>query len=120
LNKAVSVTNRKAKHKRPCPERCGSVSEYEAKKMPRPSLRSRTLKRIKIKVPGGARIIHYIKKRPGKPRCALCSRPLSGTARGTKAQVKGMSRSQKTPTRAYGGNLCPACSKEALKDTKLR
>jgi len=27
-----------------------------------------------------------------------------------------MSRSQKTPNRAYGGNLCPACSKEAVKE----
>ncbi len=84
--------------------------------MPRPSLRSRSLKRIRIKVPGGARIIHYIKKRPGKPRCASCGRPLSGTARGTKAQVKGMPKSQKAPNRPYGGNLCPECAKEALRE----
>jgi len=88
--------------------------------MPRPSLRSRTLKRIKIKIPGGARVIHYIKKRPSKPKCARCKSILAGTARGTKSTVKRLSKSQKTPSRAYGGNLCPSCLKEKLKETKLR
>lgn len=88
--------------------------------MPRPSLRSRTLKRIKKKIPGGARVIHYIKKKPSKPKCARCKKPLAGTARGRNTAVKRLSKSQKTPSRAYGGNLCPTCAKEAVKETKLR
>jgi len=84
--------------------------------MPRPSLRSRTLKRIKIKIPGGARVIHYMKKKPSKPKCARCKRELAGTARGTKSAVKRLAKSKKTPSRKYGGNLCPSCSKETLKE----
>jgi large subunit ribosomal protein L34e len=88
--------------------------------MPRPALRSTSLRKIKRVLPGGATTIHYVRGKTAKPKCARCKKVLSGTARGTSSQVKKLAKSKKTPSRAYGGNLCPSCAREALKETKLR
>ena len=83
--------------------------------MPRPSLRSRTLRRIKRKIPGGASVIHYLKRKPSPARCAVCSKPLHGVASNRPARMKRLAKSKKVPTRMFGGNLCPSCTKEKLK-----
>ena len=44
--------------------------------MPRPGLRVRSLRKMKVKLPGGASVIHYIKRRPSGAVCAGCRRVL--------------------------------------------
>lgn len=70
--------------------------------MPRPGLRTDRFRRIVRKTPGGVLVIHYKRKSPGRPRCAVCRKPLSG----------------KRPKRPYGGNLCPRCSRERIKSLR--
>lgn len=70
--------------------------------MPRPGLRTGRFRRIIRKMPGGALIIHYKKKRPGRARCAVCGKPLHGTR----------------PSRPYG-NMCSACSREKIKSLRM-
>ena len=84
--------------------------------MPRPSLRSRTLRRIKKRIPGGASVIHYLKRNPSPARCAVCKRPLHGVASKRAAQMKRLAKSKKVPSRIFGGNLCPSCARERLKE----
>jgi large subunit ribosomal protein L34e len=84
--------------------------------MPRPSLRSRTLRRIKKKIPGGASIIHYLKREPSPARCADCKTPLHGVASKSAAKMKRLAKSRKVPSRVFGGNLCPSCVKRVLKE----
>jgi large subunit ribosomal protein L34e len=84
--------------------------------MPRPSLRSRTLRRIKKKLPGGASVIHYLKRNPSPARCAVCGRPLHGVAGGRAVSIKKLAKSKKVPSRMFGGNLCPSCARERLKE----
>ncbi len=84
--------------------------------MPRPSLRSRTLRRIKKRIPGGASVTHYLRRKPSPARCAVCGRPLHGVASERAAKMKKMAKSMKVPSRMFGGNLCPSCARERLKE----
>lgn len=83
--------------------------------MPRPSLRSRTLRRIKKKIPGGASVIHYLKREPSKAKCAVCKKELHGVPSRRPSRMKGLASTKKVPSRMFGGNLCPSCLKVKLK-----
>ena len=87
--------------------------------MPRPGLRVRALRKIRIKLPGGASVIHYFKRKPSHAVCAVCKKPLHGVPREMPSKLRVFSRSSRRPQRPYGGNLCPSCSKERMK-SKLR
>jgi len=87
--------------------------------MPRPGLRVRALRKMKVKLPGGASIIHYFKRRPSGAVCAVCRKPLHGVPREKPFRMRAFYRSSKRTERPYGGNLCPACSRERIK-SKLR
>ncbi len=88
--------------------------------MPRPALRTRSLRRILKKIPGGAYIIHYSKRKPSVAKCARCKKPLKGVARERPSKLRKIAATIKKPSRPYGGNLCSKCAKEVLKETKLK
>ena len=88
--------------------------------MPRPGLRTSRFRRIIRKIPGGALVIHYKKKKPGQARCASCGKPLSGVKRNIPSKIRKLAKSKKKPNRPYGGNLCPKCSREAVKGKTLK
>jgi large subunit ribosomal protein L34e len=83
--------------------------------MPRPSLRSKSLRRIKIRIPGGASVIHYLKRKPSPAKCASCKKPLHGVASKRPIKMKRLAKAKKIPSRIFGGNLCASCAKERLK-----
>lgn len=87
--------------------------------MPRPGLRTHRFKRIAKKV-GGTLVVHYMKRKPAKARCGSCGRPLSGVARDIPSRLRKLPKSKKKPNRAYGGNLCPKCSREAVRAKALK
>ncbi|MEM0015582.1 MAG: 50S ribosomal protein L34e [Saccharolobus sp.] len=80
--------------------------------MPRPALRSRSLRKISVRLPGGRNVIHYEKKKNGKAKCALCKKPLHGTR--TNKLYK-YSKVEKRPERPFGGYLCPKCLTQLIK-----
>lgn len=82
--------------------------------MPRPGLRVSSLRKIKKKIPGGASIIFYFKKKPSPAKCGDCGKPLHGVKSERPSKMKGK-KSQKRVSRPYGGNLCSACSRKRLK-----
>ncbi len=68
-----------------------------------------------VKTPGGKVSKH---RRVGKvkaPKCAKCGRVLGGTAHGRVGKVRGLAKSRRHPTRPFGGNLCPTCSRARVK-----
>ena len=81
--------------------------------MPRPSLRSRTTKRKLVRTPGGRLVIHILPKKHDYPKCAICKRPLHGFPKMTAKEER---RGHRPPTRIYGGYLCHACLRKALKE----
>ena len=83
--------------------------------MPRHALKSRSLRRIKRNTPGGKPTVHYVRRRPGKAKCAVCKKPLGGIPRLRQAKFSNLPKSQKKPNRPFGGYLCPRCLKSSIK-----
>lgn len=75
--------------------------------MTKPKNRSTSIRKVKRKVPSGESREYYIrrKKKP-KASCAICHSPLRGIGSGSK--------SERRPTRRFGGNLCHRCSARVL------
>ena len=73
--------------------------------MPRPRYRTKSLRKVNVRTPGGKNVIHYEKRNKGWYKCALCGRPLAGVPREPKKYAK----SSRRPERPYGGYLCTKC-----------
>ncbi|MBU1199042.1 MAG: 50S ribosomal protein L34e [Nanoarchaeota archaeon] len=84
--------------------------------MPRPRYRSRKLKRVKKKVPGGATKLSYKKKTPKIHKCAECKKELKGIPRLKATKAKHVPKTKKKVSRLYGGFLCGTCARKKLKN----
>ncbi|MBS3167826.1 50S ribosomal protein L34e [Candidatus Woesearchaeota archaeon] len=82
--------------------------------MVQPRFRSRSLRRVHRRTPTGDNVIHYERRKPGKPQCRDCGKYLIGVARGIVAQIKKLSKTQKRPERPYGGVLCSGCMRKVM------
>ena len=82
--------------------------------MPRPALRSRSLRRVKVRTPGGRVVIHYERRKPGWARCGLCGAILSGVPRERPSRLRKLAHTERRPERPYGGVICPRCLRRGL------
>lgn len=80
--------------------------------MPAPRYRSRSLRRIKVRTPGGELKVHYEKRFRNPPRCAICGRILNGM---NEKRIKTDHEPIKAVSRPYGGYVCHECLKLGLK-----
>lgn len=83
--------------------------------MPRPRYRSRSLRRVQKKMPGGKTKQVYVKKKPGLHKCAECGAELKGIPRLSATKAKNIAKTKKRPERIYGGFLCNKCARAKLK-----
>jgi len=83
--------------------------------MPRPYHRTRSRKRVKIKVPGDRLAVHYKREKVKPPRCRQCGTVLSGLPREVASEIRKLNRTRRRISRMFGGQLCPQCLKTALK-----
>ena len=82
--------------------------------MPQPNKRSRSLRRVYIKTPGGKNKILYKIRKPKQAHCANCGIMLHGVPHNVSSIIRNLSKSKKHPKRIFGGNLCYNCSKLEL------
>ncbi len=88
--------------------------------MPAGKHKSRSLRRIHVKTPGGKNKIHYKPRKPKIAKCASCKKPLHGIPRLIASKFKNLAKTKKRPQRPFGGNLCSKCSrKEIIKRIKI-
>ncbi len=80
--------------------------------MVRPTLRSG--KRKYRKTVSGKITIYRPRKVAGHPKCAECKKPLTGVAKGVRSQVRKMKKSERKPSRVFGGNLCSPCTRRRI------
>jgi len=80
--------------------------------MVRKMLRSRSVKKTQVKVPGGRTKTHYKKEKPKKARCGICGSELKGVPKVRPSDLKKLSKTEKRPERPYGGVLCSKCMRE--------
>ena len=84
--------------------------------MTAPRLRSRSLRRIFTKVPGGRTKLHYKKRKPEGAKCGSCGDLLKGVPREFPFRISKMAKTKKRPERPYGGVLCSRCMRLAILD----
>ena len=82
--------------------------------MPQPYKRSRSLRRVKVKVSGGRTVTHYKKRKPGKAKCGTCGTILKGTLRERPLKMSKLPKTKKRPERPHGGNLCSKCTRSLI------
>ena len=73
--------------------------------MVRRSLRSRSLRKVKVKTPGSRVVLHYVKRKPKVGSGSITGEKLKGIDRGFDRERQNMSKSQRRPSRPYGGVL---------------
>lgn len=81
--------------------------------MPKPSRRSRTLRRV-FKKTATATVLTYKRRRPGKAICGMCKKPLAGVLRDIVCKMQNTPKTCKRPERPYGGVLCSSCSRKVI------
>ncbi|MBS3135353.1 50S ribosomal protein L34e [Candidatus Woesearchaeota archaeon] len=84
------------------------------------ALRSRSFRRIKVKVPGGRVVVSFRKRVPKLGSCHITGEKLKGVSRGFDYQVRNMSKSSKRPSRPYGGVLSSRAMRLLLKEKARR
>ena len=74
-----------------------------------PNRSDRTKKKKFRKTGSGTKRI-FVKDKPGKHKCALCSRVMHGTPHGkTSAEVRKLAKTKRRPTALFAGILCNKC-----------
>lgn len=76
--------------------------------------RSRSLRRVKVKVPGGTTRLIYKKRKPKKAKCSKCGAILKGVSRESATKMKNLPKTKKRPQRPYGGFLCSKCMRKLM------
>jgi large subunit ribosomal protein L34e len=77
-------------------------------------LRSRSRRKIFVKVPGARTSIHYRKRKPQPAKCANCGSVLKGVPRELPYKMRSMAKTKKRPERPFGGVLCSNCAREEI------
>ncbi len=80
--------------------------------MPQPYKRSRSLRRLNVKVLGKS-VLHYKERKPGKAKCGNCGMILKGILRKRPVNMQRTPKTGKRPERPYG-NLCSRCMRSLI------
>jgi len=76
--------------------------------------RTRSFRRVKVKLPGGRLKIHYTKRKPKQAHCSQCRRLLHGVPRELPVNLRRLPKVQRRPERIFGGFLCPSCTSQEI------
>lgn len=82
--------------------------------MPIQPQKTRSLRRTKVKTPGGRVVIHYTKRNPSIAKCGVCKRALHGLKRLRPSKLRSIPKSQRRVSRKFGGALCSRCSRNRI------
>ncbi|MBR9690907.1 50S ribosomal protein L34e [Candidatus Woesearchaeota archaeon] len=77
--------------------------------------KSRSLRRVFKKTPGGRNVVHYTPRKPKVAKCADCGDALKGVPRARPVKMQNMPKTHKRPERPYGGVLCSKCTRKKIK-----
>lgn len=80
--------------------------------MPTPQQRSRSFRKVFVRLPSGESVIHYERRKNGVAKCAICKKPLRGVKTN---EVYKYSKTEKRPERYYGGFICHSCLESLIK-----
>ncbi len=67
--------------------------------------RSHAMRRLMRKLPGNRTTTHFVRRRPKHAHCPVTGQILHGVPRLRPAQVRKLSKTQRRPSRPYGGKI---------------
>ncbi len=76
--------------------------------------KSRTMRRVFKRTPGGRNAVDYVLRKPAKLRCSNCDKELHGIPRLRPQKLSKTPKTRKRPERAFGGVMCSSCSRRAI------
>lgn len=76
--------------------------------------KSRSLRRVMVRVPGGESRRAYRKRMHSRAICGICGDVLKGVPRVLPVKMKNMAKTKKRPQRPYGGVLCSKCMRRIM------
>jgi len=77
--------------------------------------RSRTMRRIHVRTPGGRNVVHYRRNRkPSRAHCASCGTVLHGMKAIAHRALRALPKTAKRPERPYGGQFCSGCARRTI------
>lgn len=82
--------------------------------MTKKNQRSRSMRRVFVKTPGKRNILHFRKRKPSKAKCSDCFKVLKGIKNERPYKTKNLSKTKKSVSRPFGGNLCSRCMRKIL------
>ncbi|MCF7871834.1 50S ribosomal protein L34e [Candidatus Woesearchaeota archaeon] len=77
--------------------------------------KSRTFRRVKVRVVSGTKT-SYQRKKPSAPTCPETGQKLKGVPRALPFELKKMPKSSKRPERPYGGVLSSEATRKLMKN----
>lgn len=80
------------------------------------SQKSRTFRRVSVKTPGGRTVKHYRRRKPSYAKCAITGKRLLGVPRDIPSKIKRLTKSQRKPSRPFGGNLSSEAMRQVLEE----
>jgi len=81
----------------------------------RPGLRTKSLKKVKKKLPSGSTTTHFKHKKAKGARCSSCGAEIHGLPILKPIRYSNLNKSARTINRKYGVELCSKCSREKIK-----
>jgi large subunit ribosomal protein L34e len=76
--------------------------------------KSRSLRRVFKRTPGGKTVVRFEKRKPKIAHCAACGAKLKGVPRERPYKMHNMPKTKKRPQRPYGGVLCSSCARKKI------
>ncbi|MBM3309728.1 MAG: hypothetical protein FJY77_05670 [Candidatus Altiarchaeales archaeon] len=83
--------------------------------MVRRFLRTRSRKRVRRVTPGGLKVTHFKRERPGKTVCGRCKKNLAGMPNRIPSELIALKKSERIPSRPYAGVLCNQCLDDLIR-----
>jgi large subunit ribosomal protein L34e len=77
--------------------------------------KSKTKRKIYVKVPGNTVKVHYRTRKPKMAVCAVYKTPLQGVPRERPKKMMNMAKSKKRPQRPFGGVLSSRAMRDRMK-----
>jgi len=80
----------------------------------KPRHMSTSLKKARVRTPGGRIVVRYNYKKHSKHLCAICKNELHGKPTGRPVEIGRLAKSERRPERPFGGMLCSTDSRMIL------
>lgn len=78
--------------------------------------KSKSKRKVFVKVPGNKIKVHYKERKPKKAICPIYGTPLSGVPNKNPSKLSKLAKSERKPERPFGGMLSSKATRDIMKD----